>query len=93
MSIFLAVSSNLQKSGFLKDIKIYSIIKGAVNDECGYLYLHPVTSINFSHKFFVHFPEWDKYRTYAKNHIDNVLGDGITYGKAHNLFHALKDFV
>jgi len=87
-SIYFAVSAALKESGAYKDIRVQAILNAAFSETVS-LRPKPVDSITVTHMFKM----WEKCRRDAQSHIDNVLGDGLSYAKKHNLYPSLSTFL
>lgn len=101
------LGARMQISFFVDGFAIYNAILSALNDnkmtdhpevkeilknllmEITKLIFEPVDSFKVFHTF----GYWEKCRQDAVSHIDNVLGDGLSYAKKNDLIPSLKYFM
>lgn len=87
MSIYFAILSALKEKKLDKDPKLKSILDDAANKS-----LEISLDVVDSFKTFHTFNCFDKCKNDAISHIDNNLGDALTYAKNNNKLSYLKHF-
>lgn len=86
--IYQLIFDALEKKGLRDDPNVKSLLESLIKEGSG-LYFTYETAMTVFHTF-----NWvNKCKEDAVRHIDNVLGDGISYAKNKNLIPSLKYFV
>lgn len=77
-----------KKSGSVNEGRLNSIFEKAISESTA-LNFKTIDTITVFH---VGFSMWEKCRKDAQSHIDNVLGDGLSYVKRNNSLQSLSMF-